>query len=98
MDRIIAQNLRHHWHPASQMKDYETLKPLPIKSAKGTYLKLTNEKEVIDAISIWWCKSLGHNHPRLKRALLKQVDQFEHVIGTNTCNQTQGLSCPGWIS
>ena len=88
MDRIIAQNLRHHWHPASQMKDYETLKPLPIKSAKGTYLKLTNGKEVIDAISSWWCKSLGHNHPRLKRALLKQVDQFEHVIGTNTCNQT----------
>jgi len=70
------------------MKDYETLKPLPIESAKGVYLKLTNGEKVIDAISSWWCKSLGHNHPRLKKALLKQVDQFEHVIGTNTCNRT----------
>lgn len=88
MDNIIETNLRHHWHPASQMKDYETVKPITIKSAKGSYIKLTNGKEVIDAISSWWCKSLGHNHPRLKRALLRQATQFEHVIGTNTCNQT----------
>ena len=88
MTDFTAKNLRYHWHPASQMKDYETIKPLPIHSAKGCYLKLTNGKKVIDAISSWWCKSLGHGHPRLKKALLTQANKFEHVIGTNTCNQT----------
>lgn len=81
------------WHPCSQMKDYETFQPIEVCSAEGSYLHLKNGKKVIDAISSWWCKSLGHGHPRLKRALLKQLDQFEHVILANTTNDIiMGLS------
>jgi len=28
------------WHPCSQMKDYETLPPLHIASAEGSYITL----------------------------------------------------------
>jgi adenosylmethionine-8-amino-7-oxononanoate aminotransferase len=85
---MIERDLKHIWHPCSQMKDYETFKPLEIVGASGSHFELKNGQKVIDAISSWWCKSLGHQHPRLKKALLAQVDKFEHVILANTTNDT----------
>jgi adenosylmethionine-8-amino-7-oxononanoate aminotransferase len=85
---LIARDLQHLWHPCSQMKDYELFKPLEIISASGSHLTLKDGQKIIDAISSWWCKSLGHNHPRLKRALMRQVEKFEHVILANTTNET----------
>lgn len=82
---MITSNI---WHPCSQMKDYELFKPLEVIRAQGAYLHLKNGKCVIDAISSWWCKTLGHNHPRLKQALMRQVEKFEHVILANTTNET----------
>lgn len=80
-------DLKYNWHPCSQMKDYEQFKPLVVKRAYGSYLELSNGKKIIDAISSWWCKSLGHNHPKLKQSLLAQVEQFEHVIFANTTHE-----------
>lgn len=86
MSSLLETDLRHVLHPCSQMKDYEWLKPLIIERALGAYLQLADGRRVIDAISSWWCKSFGHQHPRLKRALLQQLDRFEHVIFANTTN------------
>jgi adenosylmethionine-8-amino-7-oxononanoate aminotransferase len=86
------------------MKDYERVKPLEISGANGSYLHLANGQKVIDGISSWWCKSLGHNYPRLKEALDEQSSHFEHVMlghATNDvivrlseklCNLTPSLS------
>ena len=84
---ILERDLKHIWHPCGQMKDYASFKPLVIKSAHGSYIKLTDNSKVIDATSSWWCKNLGHGHPRLKIALLKQTNKFEHVIFANTTNK-----------
>ncbi len=83
-----TQNIDHCnlWHPCSQMKDYETFKPLVVNRAYDSYIELSNGKNIIDAISSWWCKSLGHNHPTLKKALISQLERFEHVILANTTN------------
>lgn len=85
---LIDRDLRHIWHPCSQMKDYEVFKPLLVAGACGSYIELENGRKIIDAISSWWCKLLGHNHPRLKEALLRQAEKFEHVILANTTNRT----------
>jgi adenosylmethionine---8-amino-7-oxononanoate aminotransferase len=85
---LITRDLRYIWHPCSQMHDYKKFPPIIIKKAYGSYLELENGQKIIDAISSWWCKSLGHNHPRLRSALLKQTEKFEHIIGANTCNET----------
>lgn len=85
---VVERSLQSLWNPCSQMKDYERLKPLVITRAKDSYLHLDNGEQIIDAISSWWCKSLGHNHPRLKQALFAQAEQFEHVIFANTTNET----------
>src|SRR5262249_2944167 len=63
-------------------------KPLKISKAHSSYIELADGQQIIDAISSWWCKSLGHTHPRLKAALMRQADKFEHVILANTTNET----------
>lgn len=85
---VIVQKQACLWHPCSQMKDYEDFPPLDVARAHGSYLFLTDNRPVIDAISSWWCKSLGHGHQRLKSALLQQLEKFEHVILANTINDT----------
>lgn len=85
---LADRDLKHVWHPSSQMKDYELFKPLIVKKARGSYIELTDGRQIIDAISSWWCKSLGHNHPQLKQALYQQVEQFEQVILANTTHET----------
>lgn len=65
------------------MKSFQTNPPLIIERAQGSIL-YTNQGPVIDAISSWWCKSLGHGHPAVIRAIEKQLACFEHVIGANT--------------
>jgi len=76
------------FHPCSQMKDYETFPPLEIVRAEGAYLHTADGRRLIDAISSWWCKSLGHGHPRIRAAVAAQMERFEHVILANTVNRT----------
>lgn len=80
---LIQRDLQHIWHPCSHMKDFEQSPPFVIQSAKGSYL-YTDKGPVIDAISSWWCKSLGHGHPAVISAIKAQLDRFEHVISANT--------------
>lgn len=83
MNELIVKDLKHIWHPCAQMKEFESTPPLIIHSAQGSYLK-TNQGQIIDAISSWWCKSLGHRHPAIIAAIQQQMMQFEHVITANT--------------
>lgn len=80
---LISRDLKHIWHPCSQMKDFEKCPPLVIQGAQGSYL-YTDQGPLIDAISSWWCKSLGHKHPAIYSAIQRQLNQFEHVMGANT--------------
>ena len=84
MKDILARDLYCNWHPCSQMKEYQEFPALVIKSAKGAYLELADGRRIIDALSSWWCKSLGHGHPRLKAALREQLDAFEQVMFAHT--------------
>lgn len=86
--KLTERDLAHIWHPCSQMKDYESFPPLEIVKAEGSYLYTADGREIIDAISSWWCKSLGHSHPRILEAVKNQLTRFEHVIMANTCNRT----------
>lgn len=83
---MMERDLKYIWHPCSQMKDYEAFPPLIVAKARGSFIELSDGRKIIDAISSWWCKSLGHNHPRLKKAIKEQIKKFEHVILANTTN------------
>lgn len=84
---LIARDLACVWHPCSQMQDYCDFPPLPVVRARGCRLQLADGREVLDAISSWWCKSLGHGHPAVVRAIQEQAARFEHVILANTTSE-----------
>ena len=77
------KDLKYIWHPCSQMKDYEELKPIVISRGKGIYLYDTDGKKYYDVISSWWCNLLGHCNPVISSAIKKQADELEHVIFAN---------------
>jgi adenosylmethionine---8-amino-7-oxononanoate aminotransferase len=81
---LVRRDLEVFWHPCSQMRDYRAFPPLAITGAEGARLRLADGREIYDAISSWWCKALGHRHPRLMAALRAQTEAFEHVITANT--------------
>src|SRR5689334_10666750 len=83
---LVARDLAVFWHPCSQMRDYQDFAPIEVVAASGCRLTLADGSTVLDAISSWWCKSLGHGHPRLRAAIVDQLDRFEHVIVANTTN------------
>ncbi len=79
----VSEDLKYIWHPCSQMKDYEELKPIVIDHGKGSYLYDIDGNEYIDIISSWWCNLLGHANPVINEAVKKQLDTLEHVIFAN---------------
>ncbi|MDO8953860.1 MAG: adenosylmethionine--8-amino-7-oxononanoate transaminase [Gammaproteobacteria bacterium] len=85
---ILERDLQYVWHPCSQMKFYEDNPPLIVEKAYGSYLQLKDGRKIIDAISSWWCKSLGHGHPKIKQALFDQAERFEHVILADVTHDT----------
>ena len=83
MDNLIEKDLKYIWHPCSQMKDYETLKPILVEKGCGVELFSADGKKYLDLVSSWWCNLLGHCNERINNAVKKQIDELEHVIFAN---------------
>jgi adenosylmethionine-8-amino-7-oxononanoate aminotransferase len=79
-DDLVARDLDVFWHPCTQMRDHRALPPLQVTGARGCRLELADGRVLLDAISSWWCKTLGHGHPGLTAALAAQAAAFEHVM------------------
>ena len=80
IQELIEKDLKYIWHPYTQMKDYESEKPIIIEKGKGIYVWDIEGNKYIDGVSSWWVNTLGHSHPRLNKALLEQAEKIEHVI------------------
>jgi len=59
---------------------------LNISRGEGIYLFDDKGNRYIDAISSWWCNTLGHGHPRLVEAIRTQAGVLEHSILGNLSN------------
>jgi adenosylmethionine-8-amino-7-oxononanoate aminotransferase len=80
-EHLINLDLKHLWHPCSQMKDYNTALPLiPIKSGKDCWLFDFNNNKYLDAISSWWVNLFGHTNQYINQKIKEQLDKLEHVI------------------
>ena len=83
----LARDFQNIWHPCTQQKDFETIKPLMVERADGIYLFDRQGKRYLDAISSWWVNLLGHNHPRLNAALNSQLEKMAHVMFAGITHQ-----------
>jgi adenosylmethionine---8-amino-7-oxononanoate aminotransferase len=79
-EQVIALDKAHVWHPYTAMDEYiaET-NPLVIARASGSRLFDADGRAYLDGNSSWWCAALGHNHPRLVRALAAQAERLCHT-------------------
>jgi adenosylmethionine---8-amino-7-oxononanoate aminotransferase len=77
-DELLALDRRHVWHPYGPMP--ASVAPLPVVSAHGVRLRLTNGRELIDGMASWWCAIHGYRHPALDAAARRQLDRMSHVM------------------
>ena len=82
---LAARDLRHVWHPCTQMHDHDpagrnSVPMLPIVRGKGAWLIDADGKRYLDGISSWWTNLFGHANPRIAAALAEQARTLEHVI------------------
>jgi len=69
---------RHVWHPYGPMPAARPA--LPVESAEGVRLRLTDGRELIDGMSSWWSAIHGYRHPVLDAAAKGQLEQMSHVM------------------
>jgi adenosylmethionine-8-amino-7-oxononanoate aminotransferase len=78
--RILELDKRHVWHPYTQMDHYvSAVDPLVINRAQGARLYDVDGRSYIDGNASWWTALLGHGHPRLTEALVRQAERLTHT-------------------
>ncbi|PWK84746.1 adenosylmethionine--8-amino-7-oxononanoate transaminase [Fulvimonas soli] len=77
---LAARDLRHVWHPCTQMHDHERVPLVPIVRGEGAWLVDADGRRYLDGISSWWTNLFGHANPRIAAALAEQARTLEHVI------------------
>ncbi len=77
---LMERDLRHLWHPCTQMKDHEQLPLVPIRRAEGVWLYDFEGRRYLDAVSSWWVNLFGHGNPRIADAIARQARELEHVL------------------
>jgi len=68
----------HLWHPYSAMGGPAEV--LSVQRAEGSRIQLADGQWLIDGMSSWWAAIHGYNHPRLNRAITKQLQDMAHVM------------------
>ena len=77
---LMQEDLKHIFHPCSQMKDYETLPLIPIKKGYGAYIEDFEGNVYLDCISSWWVNIFGHSNEYINTKINEQLQELEHVI------------------
>jgi adenosylmethionine-8-amino-7-oxononanoate aminotransferase len=76
---IVSLEKRFIWPPYTSSEVHESRQPLVIVSAEGDHVHDADGKRYIDGVSSWWCRTLGHNPPRLRTAMHRQLEELIHV-------------------
>ncbi|MBP8793171.1 MAG: aspartate aminotransferase family protein [Lutibacter sp.] len=53
---------------------------IEVKSANGSYIEDTNDKQYLDFVAGVSANTLGHGHPVISQAIKDQVDSYTHVM------------------
>ncbi len=81
-ESLLAYDRAHVWHPYSSAIAPQD--PYLVESAEGVRLRLRDRdgttREVVDAMSSWWCAIHGYRVPELDAAARAQLDTMAHVM------------------
>ncbi len=76
--KILEEAKKWIWHPFTQMKEWERETPVLIVKGSGALLTDIHGKIYLDGTSSLWVNLHGHNHPRINRAIIRQMQQMAH--------------------
>lgn len=79
-EALLRRSMAAVWHPCTQMKRHESFPLIPISRGDGAWLYDYDGRRYLDAVSSWWVNLFGHNEPRIKAAISRQMDSLEHVM------------------
>lgn len=74
----LAEGLDHVWLPYAQMKTMTP--PLMVSGTAGSRITLADGRTLIDGIASWWTACHGYNHPHIRQAVTRQLEQMPHVM------------------
>ncbi|MBV9463020.1 MAG: aminotransferase class III-fold pyridoxal phosphate-dependent enzyme, partial [Verrucomicrobiae bacterium] len=69
----------HVWHPFTPMGEWIASKPIILTRGKGPHLWDAQGNRYLDGNSSIWTNLHGHAHPRINRAIRRQLAQVAHV-------------------
>ena len=75
------------WHPFTQMRDWLKREPIIILEGSGAVLRDVKGREYLDANSSIWTNLHGHNHPKINRAIGKQLGKIAHSSALGFANE-----------
>src|SRR5690349_1960670 len=73
-----AIDRRRVWHPYAALPADPP--PLPVASAEGVRIRLTDGRELVDGMASWWSAVHGYRHPVLDAAVREQLERMAHVM------------------
>lgn len=74
----FGSGLAHVWLPYSAMK--VAAPPLPVTATEGSRILLADGRVLVDGVASWWTACHGYNHPHIRAALQRQLEQMPHVM------------------
>ncbi|MBR7744224.1 adenosylmethionine--8-amino-7-oxononanoate transaminase [Phycicoccus sp. BSK3Z-2] len=81
-DALLGFDRDHVWHPYSSA--LVPSEPYLVESADGVRLRVRDRggdvREVLDAMSSWWCAVHGYRVPELDAAVTDQLGRMAHVM------------------
>lgn len=75
---LAENNARHVWHPMTDPKASERDPPLIVARGDGTRVWDADGTEYLDLMGGLWNVNVGHNHPKVKRAIAAQLDRLAY--------------------
>lgn len=80
MKSLRDLDVRHLWHPYTDIGAYEEGPFTCFDSGQGVNLYAPGGPPILDGISSWWATALGHSHPKLVAAIQEQAGILQHSI------------------
>ncbi len=89
--RLARLDQQFVWHPFTQMRDWLRREPIVIVEGRGPFLRDARGREYLDANSSIWTNLHGHRHPRINRAINRQLQKIAHSSALGLANEPASL-------
>ncbi len=89
--QLAKLDKKYTWHPFTQMSEWIKSDPIILTRAKGPHVFDVRGRRYLDANSSIWTNTHGHGHPRIRRAIEKQLRKLSHSSYLGQGNEPASL-------